>query len=106
MRGDRLHEIANWDGAVSKMAMCPCSTVLDIQHIEFFLLTEAWRNAGRGAETAALMENLLLRLYLRRLGQSDLPFLDGTDSSTMFLEELATRLEPSLGISPEFILLS
>ena len=42
------------------------------------------------------MENLLSRLYLRRLGQSDLPFLDGTNSFENVFEELATRPEASL----------
>ena len=97
MRGDRLHEIANWTALLANGNVSVFRPVLDIQHIEFFLLTEVWRNAGRGAETAALMENLLSRLYLRRLGQSDLPFLDGTNSFDNVFEELATRPVSSLG---------
>ena len=96
MRRDRLHEIANWTALLANGNVSVFRPVLDIQHIEFFLLTEVWRNAGRGAETAALMENLLSRLYLRRLGKSDLPFLDGTNSFENVFEELATRPEASL----------
>jgi hypothetical protein len=98
-RRERLEEIANWTAMLANANVSVFRPVLDIQHIEIFLLVEAWRNAGRVAETAALLQNLQARLYLRRLGHSDLPFLDGANSFENVFEQLATRPKDSLVLS-------
>jgi hypothetical protein len=90
-RNDRLNEIANWAAMLATANVAVFRPVLDIQHIEIFLMTEIWRNAGRVPEVKDLFEALVQRLWLRRLGHSVLPFLDGGNSLDNVFEQVATR---------------
>ena len=61
-RNDRLNEIANWAAMLAAANVAALRPVLDIQHIEVFLMTEIWRNAGRVAEVKDFFEALVQRL--------------------------------------------
>jgi hypothetical protein len=79
-RSEQLSEIANWTAMLVNANVAVFRPMLDIQHIEFFLMMEIWRNASRVDAAKDIVEALVARLYLRRLGSSSLPFLDGNNS--------------------------
>ncbi len=90
-RLESLNKIANWLAELSNANVCALRPVLDIQHIEIYLLAMAWRHAGRIKEAGGFFENMVSRLYLRRLGQGELPFLDGLNSLDNVFEQVAAR---------------
>jgi hypothetical protein len=77
-RTEFLHELRNWAAMLVNASPAAFRPVLDIQHIEFFLLVEVLRRAGRIGEIVNVLAPLVDRLYLRRIGHSDLPFLNTT----------------------------
>jgi hypothetical protein len=70
--------------------------VLDIQHIEFFLLVDVFRRASRLDQVVDLLGPLVDRLYLRRIGHGELPFLDGGNSLDNVFEQVATKPDQTL----------
>jgi hypothetical protein len=91
-----MNEIANWSAMLTSANVSVLRPVLDIQHIEFFLMAAIWRNAGRLADLALIIENLVSRLYPRRLGRSSLPFIDGGNSIANVFEQVATQPDPPM----------
>jgi hypothetical protein len=89
--GQELNEIANWIVMLTNANVAVLRPILDIQHIEFFLLAEVFRNAGRIAEIKDIVGALVDRLYLRRLGRNPMPFLDGGNSLDNVFEHVATK---------------
>lgn len=96
---DRLNEVANWTTLLINANVAVFRPVLDIQHLEWFLLAATYRNAGRLPEFASLVEDLVARLYARRLGQSSLPFVDGANSLANVFEQIALKTDPSVVLS-------
>jgi len=86
-----LAKIANWITALVNANVCVYRPVLDIQHIEVFLAVAAWSNAGRIGEATVFLRHLTERLYLRRLGVSKLPFLDGHNSLESVFEQMTVQ---------------
>jgi len=86
-----LTKIASWIAALANANVCIYRPVLDIQHIEVFLAVAAWSNAGRISEASAFLYRLTERLYLRRLGVSKLPFLDGHNSLESVFEQVTAQ---------------
>jgi hypothetical protein len=104
-RNLRLQETANWLAMVANANVSVLRPMLDVEHIQLFLVFEAFRNAGRLREMAALVSNLETRLYLRRAGRGTLPFLSGTDSLEAVFEEVAgKRSEGATSSSSYFVL--
>ena len=103
----RLNEVANWTAMVMNANVAVLRPVLDIQHIEVFLVVEILRNAGRVGEVKDIIEALVARLYPRRLGQSSLPFLDGGNSLDNVFKQITTRPDrsPALAQSSFFVLM-
>jgi hypothetical protein len=102
-----LHHLGNWAAMLVNASPSVFRPLLDIQHIEFFLLIELFRLAGRADELSNLIRPLVDRLYLRRIGHSDLPFLDGNNSLDNVLEQVATKPQASLLLtaSSSFVLM-
>jgi hypothetical protein len=95
-RTQMLDEIANWTAMLVNASPAVFRPLLDIQHIEFFLLVEVFRRAGRADQVVDLLGLLVERLYLRRIGHSELPFLDGSNSLDNLFEQVATKPDQSL----------
>jgi hypothetical protein len=91
-----LDEIANWAAMLVNASPAVFRPLLDIQHVEFFLLVEIFRRAGRTSQVVDLIGPLVDRLYLRRIGHSDLPFLDGGNSLDNVFEQVATKPDQQL----------
>jgi hypothetical protein len=87
----RIQEIADWITMLLNANAGGYRPVLDIQHIEIVLLAECFRKAGRSDQLGWFIGNLQERLYVRRLGKSDLPFLDGANSLQNVFEQVATK---------------
>ena len=96
LRAPVLDEVANWTAMFINASPAILRPLLDIQHIEFFLLVEVFRRAGRINELVNLLRPLVDRLYLRRIGHSDLPFLDGNNSLDNVFEQVAAKPDQSL----------
>lgn len=88
-----LSKVASWIAQLANANVCIYRPVLDIQHIEIFLAVAAFGNAGRMREAASFFVPLIERLYLRRIGGSDLPFLDGHNSLENVFEQVASKSE-------------
>lgn len=103
----RLNEVANWAAMIMNANVAVFRPVLDIQHIEVFLIMETLRNAGRVAEAKDIIEALVANLYPRRLGQSSFPFLDGGNSLDNVFKQITTRPDksPALAQSSFFVLM-
>ena len=95
-RKEFLEQLGNWAAMLVNASPSVFRPVLDLQHIEFFLLTEIFRLAGRSNELPNLIRPLIDRLYFRRIGHSDLPFLDGRNSLNSVFEQVATKPQASL----------
>lgn len=106
-RTEFLHELGNWAAMLVNASPSAFRPLLDVQHIEFFLLVEIFRLAGRAGEISDLIRPLVDRLYLRRIGKSDLPFLDGNNSLDNVFEQVATKPKESLLLtdSSSFVLM-
>jgi hypothetical protein len=91
-----MNEIADWTALLTSANVSVLRPVLDIQHIEFFLMAAIWRNAGRLGDLALIIEHLVSRLYPRRLGRSSLPFIDGGNSIANVFEQVATQPDPPI----------
>lgn len=88
-----LRKVASWIAQLANANVCIYRPMLDIQHIEIFLAVAAWGNAGRMREAASFFVPLTERLYLRRIGGADLPFLDGHNSLESVFEQVAAKSE-------------
>jgi hypothetical protein len=95
----RVNETADWMAMLLNANVAVYRPVLDIQHIEVFLVAECFRNVARLGELGMYIGNLQSRLYLRRLGASELPFLDGANSLQNVFEQVATKPADSLVLS-------
>lgn len=99
-RGDdderRVKEIANWLVMLVNGNESVLRPVLDIEHIQVFLMLEMLRNAGRISEMATIIGALERKLYLRRVNDGGLPFIDGANSLDNVFEQVATAPAESL----------
>jgi len=91
-----LRKIADWTAAVVRANASALRPVLDIQHIELFLLIEIFRNADRLADLEAIFRALIQRLRLRRLGHGPLPFIDGRNSADNVFEQVGAKPDTPL----------
>lgn len=71
--------------------------LLDIHHIELFLVWRTLWQIGRVRDISLWLTELQNRLFARRSGKANLPFLDGRNSLESVFEFVATRERP-----PEF----
>lgn len=90
-----LHEVSNWTVRILNANHAGYRPLLDIHHIEWFLITFTLIAAGRQRELRSLLHRLIERLYLRRVEHSELPFLDGSNSLDNVFEHVATMGEDS-----------
>jgi hypothetical protein len=68
--------------------------ILDIHHIELFLVWITLRKVGRRRDIAAWLHQLQDRLLMRRCRDGDLPFIDGGNSLDAVFEYVATSKRP------------
>lgn len=93
LRMEAMNLAANWLMQLANANVCIFRPLLDIQHIEIYLAIMAWRHTARSDGARTFIDNLVARLYLRRLGRGDLPFLDGFNSLENVFEQVVTKPE-------------
>lgn len=84
-------EVANWVVRFINASPAVLRPLLDIHHIQIFLTVEVLRRAGRIGDISNLFAALIERLYSRRMGDGEVPFLHGGNSLEDVLEEVATK---------------
>lgn len=70
--------------------------ILDIHHIQIALVAFTLANADRLKDFGQILPELVQRLYLRRLGIGEIPFLDGRNSIENVFEQVANSNEEKL----------
>lgn len=84
-----LLEIANWMIQLINANESSLRPILDVNHIEVALMAFTLGNASRMGQFGEILPELIQRLYLRRIGFSEIPFLDGYNSLHNVLEQVA-----------------
>jgi hypothetical protein len=92
-----LHTVANWLVGLMNANTAAMRPLLDIHHIELFLVWRALWQIGRVRDISLWLMELQNRLFARRSGKANLPFLDGRNSLDSVFEFVAMRECP-----PEF----
>lgn len=84
-----VHEIANW--LVQFLNACPSCyrPMLDIQHIEQFLVWRALAQVGRWDDIEGWLTELTQRLQMRYHGVCDLPAIDFRNSWELLMDSLS-----------------
>ena len=96
-RQQALNRIANWLVTLMNANTAALRPLLDIHHIELFLVWRTLWQVGRARDISLWLMELQNRLFARRSGKANLPFLDGRNSLESVFEFVATREPP-----PEF----
>ena len=84
-----VHEIANW--LIQFLNACPSCyrPMLDIQHIEQFLVWRALAQVGRWDDIQGWLTELTQRLQMRYHGVCDLPAIDYRNSWELLMDSLS-----------------
>lgn len=93
---DALATVANWIMAIMRANQAVYRPLLDIHHIQIFLIIRAFVSAKRNREVVNFFPKLILNLFFRRVGKSEIPFLDGNNSLENVLEQVANSNKQNL----------
>ncbi len=96
-RSKALHTIANWLVGMLNANTSSKRPLLDIHHIELFLVWRTLWQIGRKEDIYRWLIELQQRLLVRRAGIATVPFLEGGNSLDLVFECVATNQKP-----PEF----
>jgi hypothetical protein len=93
-RGDGLGTVAQWMVALIRANPAARRPLLDIHHIELFLVWRALWQIGAEDEIHTWLVDLQNRLLTRRTGKAELPFLEGNNSLEAVFEHVANGERP------------
>jgi hypothetical protein len=96
-RAEALNTIANWLVTMLNANPSTKRPLLDIHHIELFLVWRILWQVGRKDDIYHWLQELQKRLLVRRAGKVPLPFIEGGNSMDLVFETVATGKKP-----PEF----
>jgi hypothetical protein len=96
-REQAMRKVANWLATLLNANPAALRPLLDLHHIELFLIWRTFWQLGRSNDIFAWLLGLGNCLLVRRAGTSSLPFLEGGNSLTAVFEAVATEDKP-----PEF----
>jgi hypothetical protein len=97
MRSESLSTVANWIVGMLNGNPAAKRPLLDIHHIELFLVWHSLWRVGRKEDIYVWLMELGQRLLVRRAGVAPLPFLEGSNSLDLVFEFIAMKQKP-----PEF----
>ncbi|OAM88924.1 hypothetical protein OH491_19615 [Termitidicoccus mucosus] len=101
-----LQEVARWMEQLIQANTCLYRPFLDIQHIEVFLIFLVFLQTHRLLSLERFLLELVNRLYLRRIANRDLPFIDAHNSLENVFEQVATKpAAPVVTTSSSFFVL-
>lgn len=94
---DTLRAIANRLAVLISVNPAALRPILDLNHIELFLVWKTFWQLGRTADIFTWLQGMRSMLLVRRAGTVTLPFIDGRSSLDIVFEYAATSQKP-----PEF----
>ncbi len=94
-RRTALLTVSNWLVGFLNANPSSMRPVLDLHHIELFLTWSALYQANRPADLSSWMQMLTNRLFMRRSGHAQIPFIEGHNSLELVFEFTASGKKPS-----------
>lgn len=91
---DCARVFADWTARIVSANVSALRPIVDLHHIEIFLVWRTLRDAGRSADVHYWISELLRRLLLRRFGRVAVPFPEGHNNVDLVFEAVATRDKP------------
>lgn len=88
------NSIANWLAAFVSANPSTMRPVIDLHHIELVLVWGVLWQAGRHDDLASWLQMLTTRLFMRRSGNAQIPFVEGRNSLDLVFEFVATGKRP------------
>lgn len=96
-RTQALQRVANWLVALINANPAAHRPLVDLHHIELFLIWRTLWQVGRRGDIANWLDQLESNLFVRRAGAVPIPFIEGHNSLELVFEHVATGQKP-----PEF----
>lgn len=93
-KADMFVVVSAWIYGLVKASPGARRPLLDIHHIELFLVWRALWQIGRLEDLCDWMLDLQNRLATRRFGKAEMPFLNGNNSLEQVFEYVATQSKP------------
>ena len=93
-RHDCAQQFADWTARIVAANASALRPVLDLHHIEVFLVWRLLRDAGRTGDERFWISELFMRLRLRRFGRVTVPFPEAHNSLELVFERVATGAKP------------
>jgi len=93
-KSEALNSVANWLVSLINANPSAQRPLLDINHIELFLIWRTLFQISRYDDIYHWLQELESRLFLRRAGTAALPFIDGGNSLNLVLEFVAAKQKP------------
>jgi hypothetical protein len=91
---DCARVFADWTARIISANASALRPIVDLHHIEVFLVWRILRDAGRNGDVHYWISELLRRLLLRRFGRVSVPFPEGRNDVDLVFEAVATRQKP------------
>ncbi len=93
-QGEELRKAANWLASFLNGNSAALRPLLDLNHIELFLIWKAFWHLRRWTDITTWLRALLNCLAIRRAGTIPIPFIDGGNSLSAVFEATATEQKP------------
>lgn len=97
VRAEAMHRASNWIVALINANPSAQRPLIDLHHLELFLVWRALWQLGRRDDIEKWLLGLQSHLFVRRAGAVPLPFIEGGNSIELVFEYVATSKKP-----PEF----
>lgn len=100
-----LRETANWMVGLINANQAALRPLLDINHVEIVLLSLTLSHAGRISELGEIFLPLARELFFRRIGRSNVPFLNGSNSLSEVFSQVVSKESADKAQSSFFVLM-
>ncbi len=97
VRAEAMHRASNWMVALINANPSAQRPLIDLHHLELFLIWRTLWQLGRHDDIEKWLLGLQSHLFVRRAGAVLLPFIEGGNSIELVFEHVATNKKP-----PEF----
>lgn len=89
-----VNRTVEWLARCLRMNPSTMRPLIDLNHIELFLIWLILWQAGREGEIYEWLSDLESRLLVRRIGNANLPFIEGRNRMDLVAEYAATSIKP------------
>ena len=95
VRAKAVHEVADWLIGLMNANPAALRPLVDLHHIELYLVWKTLRQANRLGDINGWLHNLHDYLMMRRVGAIPIPFVEASNSIELVLEHVATAKRPT-----------